>query len=403
MSKLQDIIAKALKSDVQTVAVASEVSTIAPKGEVASKSFGTDEQNRIFEIAYIAKTLGGGKINDRAKAELQARAKAVGVTSDVVAALPDGFTGTLLRDVQNELNVAKIFPMGVVNGGTAHDLIALHGIKAYLTGEATDATQSSEGYTTFVKTTKKIMAEVAKSYELMDDALINLADEVRMELVTAIAEGIEDAVINGDIAGTLDAGTPANSPKRVANGIRKTALGKATVDFGNLADEATMLKKITDMQLAGNLYLNDTEVAKGNVVLIVDNYHFAKFRLFDSFKTMDKAGRLATLFGGTINSVFGIPVISSTLMPAVDATGVVSATGANNVKSMCVLLNTNTFKLFSNGNVIAETDRNISNQTLKWTSSLRFGFSSIYDSTESAPNTIVSGYKNAVAGINIPR
>ncbi len=67
------------------------------------------------------------------------------------------------------------------------------------------------------------------------------------------------------------------------------------------------------------------------------------------------------------------------------------------------MLNVNTFKLFSNGNVIAETDRDISSQTMKWTSSLRFGFSSAYDSTETAPNTIVAGYKNAVAGINIPR
>lgn len=404
MSKLQDMIAKALKQDVSASAKATEVATVAPKGqEIASKGFATVEQDRVAEIAYIAKTLNGGSLNAKAKKELAARAKAVGLTTDITEALPDGFTGTLLRDVQDELVVARLFPMGTVAGGTAHDLIALHGIKAYLTGEAVDATQSSENYTTFVKTTKKIMAEVAKSYEMVDDALINLADEVRMELVRAIAEGIEDAVINGDISGTMDAGVSASSPKRVCNGLRKAALGKATVDFGGVSTEAEMFKKIIDMQLAGELYLNDTEVAKGNVALIVDNYTYSKFRLYDSFRTIDKAGRLATLFGGTVNSVFNIPVISTTLIPAVDATGVVSATAGNNTLSTCVLVNVNTFKLFSNGNVIAETDRNISNQTMKWTSSLRFGFSSIYDSTESAPNTIVSGYKNAVAGINIAR
>ncbi len=403
MAKLQDLIAKALKADISTAAVANTVDTIAPKETVSYKSFGSDEQNRVMEVAYIAKALGKGSLNDKAKRELNARAKAVGLTTDITAALPDGFTGTLLRDVQDELNVAKLFPMGSVPGGTAHDLIATHGIKAYLTGEANDATQSSEGYMTFVKTTKKIMAEVAKSYEMVDDALINLADEVRMELVRAIAEGIEMAVINGDITGTLDAGTAANATVRVCNGLRKTALGKATVDFGNAADEATMFKKIIDMQLAGGLYLNDMEVAKGNVVLVVDNYQFSKFRLYDSFKTLDKAGRLATLFGGSVSSVFGIPVVSTTLIPAVNATGVVDATAGNNVKSMCVLINTNTFKLFSNGSVIAETDRNISNQTMKWTSSLRFGFSSQFDSAEATPNTINPAFKNAVAGINIPR
>lgn len=404
MSKLQDMITKAVHGDI-TAVTAKEVETVVPKGSAEfNKGFATAEQDRVAEIAYIAKALGNGKINAKAKKELEARAKAVGLTTDIVAALPDGFTGTLLRDVQDELVVARLFPMGTVSGGTAHDLIATHGIKAYLTGEASATTQSSENYITFVKTTKKIMAEVAKSYEMVDDALISLADEVRMELVRAIAEGIEEAVINGDIAGTQDAGTAATSPRRVCNGLRKAALAKGTVDFGGaVLTEDEMLGYIVKMQLAGDLYLNDMEVARGNVVLIADNYMYSKFRLYNSFKTIDKAGRVATLFGGTINTVFGIPVIPTTLIPAVDATGVVSATPTNNTFSSCVMVNVNTFKLFSNGTVIAETDRDISTQTMKWTSSLRFGFSSIYDSTEASPNTIVAAYKNAIAGINIAR
>lgn len=404
MAKLSDMVAKALKQDVSAV-TANPVSTVVSHGDtMVSKGFATAEQDRFAEVAYIAKTLNKGSLNAAAIKELQTRAKAVGLTSDIVTALPDGFTGTLLRDIQDALVVARLFPMGVVRGGTAHDLIATYGIKAYLTGEGVDATQSNDNYITFVKTTKKIMAEVAKSYEMIDDALINLADEVRMELVRAIAEGIEIAVINGDISGTMDAGTPVGSPVRTCNGIRKAALAKGVVNFGGAAlTEADMFKYIISMQLAGNLYLNDTEVARGNVALVVDNYTYAKFRLYDSFRTIDKAGSMATLFGGTVSTVFNIPVISTTLIPAVDATGVVSATPANNTKSTCVMLNVNSFKLFSNGSVIAENDRNITNQTLKWTSSLRFGFSSVYDSTESAPNTIVAAFKNAIAGINIAR
>lgn len=403
MAKLSDMVAKALRQDIGAVTANTVDTKVSHEESLVSKGFATAEQDRFAEVAYIAKTLNKGSLNATAIKELQVRAKAVGLTTDIVAALPDGFTGTLLRDIQDELVVARLFPMGTVRGGTAHDLIATYGIKAYLTSEGADATQSSENYITFVKTTKKIMAEVAKSYEMIDDALISLADEVRMELVRAIAEGIENAVINGDIAGTQDAGTPANSPIKTCNGLRKAALAKGTVDFGSATTEAAMYKAIIDMQLAGNLYLNDSEVNRGNVVLVVDNYTYAKFRLYDSFRTIDKAGNLATLFGGTVNSVFGIPVIPTTLIPAVDGTGVVSATGANNTKSMCVMFNVNTFKLFSNGTVIAENDRNITNQTLKWTSSLRFGFSSIYDSTESAPNTIVPSFKNAIAGINIAR
>jgi len=406
MPKLSDMVAKHLSQDVNTVA-AKSVNTVAPKQTVSSINSGlaTPEQDRLAELAYIAKSLNKGSLNASATKEFAARAKAIGVTGDITEALPDGFTGTLLRDIQDALNVAKLFGMGqICKQGTAHDLIAVYVIEAYLTAEANATTQSTEGYITFVKTTKKIMAEVAKSYEMIDDALIDLAAEVRSGLVRAIAEGIEQAVINGDITNTMDDGIAAGSARNVCNGLRKHALGKGTVDFGGAAlTEAQMFQFIINMQLAGELYLNDTEVAKGNVVLVVDNYTYSKFRLYDSFRTLDKAGRLATLFGGTVGSVFNIPVIPTTLLPVVDAAGVINATGGLNVLSTAVMVNTDTFKLFSTGTVISENDRDISTQHIKWTSSLRFGFSSIYDSTEAAPNVIVSTYKNAIAGINIAR
>ena len=381
-------------------AVAKAPSTVAPKPAVKVEFTGSDAENRLQEIAYIAKSIKGDALSAKDKTMLSARAKAVGVTSDIVTALPDGFTGTLLRDIQAELKIAKLFPMGQVNGGTAHDLIAVYGIEAFITNEATTGTDSAENYITFVKTTKKIMTIVRKSYEVLDDALIDLAAEVRTGIVDSLARAIEAAVINGDISNTMDVGVPANSPKNVCNGLRKAALGKATVDFGGAAlTEAQWLTKINAMQLAGGLYLDSAQVAAGNVVLIVDEATLYTFRTWDSFKTMDKAGRLATLFGAAVDSIFGIPVISTSALPLVAATGKVAASG--NTFHTCLMVNINTFKLFSNGNAMSESVKNIENQTVINTGSLRFGFSSQYDSTEASPNTIVSTYKNAVAGINI--
>lgn len=405
---LKSIVSKAIaevQGDMEkgiATAVAKAPNTQAPKSTIKVELTGSDAENRIQEIAYIAKSIKGAKLSDTDKSKLSARAKAVGVTSDITVALADGFTGTLLRDIQAQLRIAKLFPMGQVNGGTPHDLIAIYGIEAFVTNEATTGTDSSENYITFVKTTKKIMTIVRKSYEVLDDALIDLAAEVRAGIVDSLARAVEAAVLNGDISNTMDAGVAAGSPKTVCNGLRKTALGKATVDFGGAAlTEAQWLGKINEMQLAGGLYLDSMQVSDGNVVLIVDEATLYNFRTWDSFKTLDKAGRLATLFGAEVNSIFGIPVISTSLLPKVDATGKVSATGANNVKHVCLLVNINTFKLFANGNAMSESDKNIENQTIVNTGSLRFGFSSQFDSTESAPNTIVASYKNAVAGINI--
>lgn len=403
---LKSIVTKAMaevQGDIEkglATAVAKAPSTQAPKPAVTATLTGSDAENRLQEIAFIAKSIKGDKLSSKDMDRLNTRAKAVGVTTGVVPLLADGFTGTLLRDIQQQLRIAKLFPMGQVNGGTPHDLIAVYGIEAFITNEAVDGTDSGENYITFVKTTKKIMTIVRKSYEVLDDALIDLAAEVRAGIVDSLSRAVEKAVLNGDISNTMDVGVAASSPMTACNGLRKAALGKATVDFtGAVLTEAQWLNKINQMQLAGGVYLDSMQVSEGNVVLIVDEATMYMFRTWDSFKTLDKAGRVATLFGGEVNSIFGIPVISTSYLPLVAATGKVAASG--NTFHVCLLVNINTFKLFANGNAMSESDKNITNQTVINTGSLRFGFSSQYDSTEAAPNTIVATYKNAVAGINI--
>ena len=403
---LKSIVTKAMaevQGDIEkglATAVAKAPNTQAPKPAVTATLTGSDAENRLQEIAFIAKSIKGDKLSSKDMDRLNTRAKAVGVTTGVVPLLADGFTGTLLRDIQQQLRIAKLFPMGQVNGGTPHDLIAVYGIEAFITNEAVDGTDSGENYITFVKTTKKIMTIVRKSYEVLDDALIDLAAEVRAGIVDSLSRAVEKAVLNGDISNTMDVGVAASSPMTACNGLRKAALGKATVDFtGAVLNEAQWLVKINQMQLAGGVYLDSMQVSEGNVVLIVDEATMYMFRTWDSFKTLDKAGRVATLFGGEVNSIFGIPVISTSYLPLVATTGKVAASG--NTFHVCLLVNINTFKLFANGNAMSESDKNITNQTVINTGSLRFGFSSQYDSTEAAPNTIVATYKNAVAGINI--
>lgn len=425
MGKLNDVVQKALaevKSDIQagvtagleTAAVAKSAGTVVakPAGKIgAATALSSADQERVGEIGFIAKSLRGGKLNAADLRDLNIRAKAVGVTTDVGELLPDGFTGTLLRDIQEQLNVAKLFPMRLIKGGVAHDTIAMYGITAYLTSEADDGTDSAESYKTFVATTQKVMAIVRKSYEVLDDSLIDLAAEVRTGIVRSIAEAVELAVVNGDIAGTQDGTTyGATSAARVANGIRYHGLNKITVSGAAVdysADdggESSFLSFINNMQLAGGKYLDKYEVSKGNVILIIDQVTYGHIRQFQSYKTKEKAGNVATLFGGYIDTVFDIPFIVSSQLPACDATGVVdTTTPANNTKTSAYMLNIDTMRLTANGTMITESDKNIVNQTFIYTGSLRFGFASIYDSTEAAINTVTADQLNVVAGIALSR
>jgi HK97 family phage major capsid protein len=419
MAKLSDVIAKAIK-DVQPEinagidnAMAKSVGTtvVKPAGKVGAIKLDGIAQERVADLGFITKSLRGGALRDVDLSDLDARAKAVGVTADVAEILPDGFTGALLHDIQESLNVAKLFPMRTTKGGIAHDTIALYGITAYLTNEATTGTDSSEGYKTFVATTQNVLAVVRKSYQILDDSLIDIAMEVRSGIIRAIAEAVELAVVNGDIAGTQDGTTfAANSAARVCNGIRYHGLNKVTVD-SSLVDytaadggEAQFLKLIDAMQIAGGVYLDEAQVAKGNVVMVLDQGTYGKIRQFASYKTMDKVGNIATLMGGKVKTIFDIPFVVTTQLPAVDVNGVIdSVTPANNVKTSMFMMNIDTLRLTANGNVIAESDKDITNQTFVYTGSLRFGFASVYDSTEAAINTVTADQKNVVAAINLAK
>ena len=413
MSKLKGLIADAIKgvqaeiNEMATKAVEASAAATpveAPSAVVtAVKSHGADA-DRIGELGYIVKSIRGN-LNVKETAELDARFKAIGVTTDIAKLLPTGFTGTMMRDIQSALKVAALFPYKEVAPGQ-YDSIALNGITAYMIDEATDGIDSAEAYTTMIYLVKKIGAQVRKSYEALDDSLIDLASEVRMGIIDAIARAIEAAVVNGDDTAThMDAGVAAGSPLKAFKGVRKLALAKGVADAGGAAmTEADWLEIISNAQEKGGLYLDDNQVSQGKVVLLVPQNVYNQLRMLPSFLTKDKAAGNATLFGAPVDSVFGIPVIMSSDIPtAVSATGVVSATSGDNVKTSAVLLNRDYFRFYSTGATMMETDKNIVNQSVVFVGTSRIGFNGVFDRIDSNPTAIDAARKTAIAIINIAK
>jgi len=422
----KNLVADALKEidgDINAVATkAIEVAAKAPTIEVPSapitqnvsiKAAGMDAE-RLSEIAYVAKTirhqLGTPGLTDADTKDVLGRFKAVGVTGDIAELLPTGFTGALWHDIQERLVVTSLFPYKEVSPGQ-YDSIAIHGITGYLTGENVTATESAESYLTMIYLVAKCMAAVKKSYEVLDDSLIALAQEVRNGIVDALARAIENAVVNGDNstvhmddAAEANAIVPEFSYSRAYKGLRKLGLGKDPVDFGGTAlTEAEMFAKIMEMQEAGGLYTDDQAVGRGELVLIVDQNLFNKLRVYTSFLTKDKAG-LGTLFGMDIPSVFGIPVVQTPFLPTCTALGVQDdVTPGNNTKGTALLVNKSTMKYYTTGTPLMESDREILTQYLSFTGSVRTGFNSIFDRLDSAPNDIDATRINVVSAINIAR
>jgi HK97 family phage major capsid protein len=417
MSKLKSLVANAVKemqSEINSVAkgaldsaTAKAPTVSAPKEIVSGSAIATlkslgDKAERLGELAFIAKAARGGNLVDADMADLDGRFKAIGVTTDIASLLPTGFTGALIRDIQARLVVTALFPYKETAPGQ-YDSIALNGITGYLVAEAVAGTESAEAYTTMMYLVQKCMATVKKSYEALNDSLIPLADEVRMEIVDALARAIEDAVVNGDDTAThMDAGVAATSFKKAFKGLRKLARAKQTVDFGGLAlTEADWLTYISSMQEKGGVYLDDQQVSAGNVVLLVSQNVYNQLRMLPSFLTRDKAAGNATLFGAAVDTIFGIPVVMTPFLPKVDATGVVHATAGNNVLGTIILANRQMFKFYATGAPMMESFRDIFTQFVGFTGSIRCGFNGIYDRTSANPALVDATRKTAVAGINI--
>jgi len=411
MSKLKTLVAdavKSMKSEIATAGaeLAANPAVTVPRAELKTALKGAPlEAQRAAEIGMIIKSIRNGAPLLKKEADiLNARTKAVGVTTDISELLPSGFTGSLWQDIQARLVVTNLFPFKSTAPGQ-YDSIAVHGIEGFLTSEATDGTDSAEAYITMIYLVQKCMAVVRKSYEALDDALIDLATEIRNGIVDALARAIEQAVINGDDSVThMDDGVAASSFKKAFKGLRKLGLGKATVDFGGAAlTEADWLKYISAMQEAGGVYLDDLEVSMGNVVMLVDQNCYNQLRMLPSFLTRDKAAGAATLFGAPVDSIFNIPVVMTPYLPIVDATGVVSATALNNVTSTIVMVNRETCVYYATGTPLMEIDRNIVNQHVINTGSIRVGFNSKFDRLDSNPTAIDATRDNIVVGININR
>lgn len=420
MATLQDLVAKAtqeIQADINraaentvatAMAFAKNPSVSVPKAPVNAASFkglSTDAQ-RLGDVAYIVNKARGGQLTQTEVSEFDARFKAIGVTTDIASLLPSGFTGALLHDIQKRLVVTNLFPYKSTAAGQ-YDSIATYGITGYLIAEATAGTESSESYINMIYLVEKCMAVVKKSYEALDDSLIDLASEVRMGIIDALARAIENAIINGDNTAThmddaTNAGIVAKDYRKAFKGLRKLGLGKATVDFGGSAlTEADWLKYISAMQDAGGVYLDNQEASRGNVVLVVNGNVYNQLRMLPSFLTKEKAGNMATLFGAPVDTIFGMPVIMTPYLPKVNAAGVVDATAGNNTKGTIVMVNKETCRYYSTGSTLLETDRDIYTQFIGFTGSIQVGFNSIFDRLASSPDSIDATRKNIVIGRNI--
>lgn len=228
--------------------------------------------------------------------------------------VPTDFSAELMDRVELQLKVASLFK-SVPMPTKAYEL-PMRGDRAtaYLAAESTSDTASSLTATDATTASPqlsavKLAARVLFSDELSEDSIIPILPYVEEECVHALAYGEENAVVNGDTAGThFDTGytVAAGDVRRAWIGIRKAQNGQtptaAEVDCGTFTT-ANLISVKSEMGVYG---ANPREGGWITSVL-----GFCKMLALTECLTLDKYGPRAVIHEGELAQFLGSPVVVS--------------------------------------------------------------------------------------------
>ena len=186
---------------------------------------------------------------------------------------------------------------------------------------------------------RKLALRVGFSSELVEDAVIPVLNIYREQAARAIADAIDNVLLNGDrtTAGSgninSDHAAPAATSKYLAlDGLRHLPLVDKTANAVNL-NGAPSLAKLREarFKMPGKYAARPSDLA-----WLVDSGTYSALLGLSEFLTVDKAGPLATAQTGQIGFVDGIPVFVSAEMPLTEADGKVGGGQNRKGQAVCV-------------------------------------------------------------------
>jgi HK97 family phage major capsid protein len=259
--------------------------------------------------------------------------------------------------------------------------------------QAVAPTETVVGTAQVTFSASKIITYVPLSYELAEDAIVDMLSVIKSDLVESIAYGEEDAILNGDTtAPHMDSDiTSAEDVRKCYKGLRKLALANSwTVDLGTFTSDtiAGMIGQMLKYGLRKNKLLwgagpkvlqklmNLRDAQNNNVVI-----------------TMEKLGQQATMINGQLGILFGSPVVPvESARENLNASGVYDGVTTDN--GGLYLVYVPGWKLGERGGITAEMDKVVKAQTIDIVASKREDLQPVHDITTEP--IVCMGYNVAV-------
>lgn len=166
--------------------------------------------------------------------------------------IPVGYSPRLYEKARLMLKVAALFEVIPMTTNTLKPPVQTADATAYLIPEntaddGTKFTASTPTTSNFTLTSKKIAARIVVSDEADADSIVNMMDFTERNIAQAIANGIENAIINGDTTSPHQDSnvTSAVDVRKAWKGLRKLASDKsATITFSNADPTVTLMRTV---------------------------------------------------------------------------------------------------------------------------------------------------------------
>ena len=268
----------------------------------------------------------------------------------------------LWDDVNLETAIAPLFHAVQMPSNPFQIPLQLGDVNWYPGAENTAVTGSAPATARQTMTAHELVAEVPWSYDLDEDAVIAMMDELRRSLLRNAHEVIDDVILNGDTTtqnninadgATIAATTAASGHFLIGfDGLLHLPLvdNTAMANDHNAAVSADMFNEIRGK-------LGKYGVRPSDLAYIMDVNTYIKSLAVASFRTLDKFGPQATVLTGQLGAVDGIPVIVSEQMRLADADGKVTSGANTNTKGRLLIVNRSQWRVGFKRELTIETVR----------------------------------------------
>ena len=268
----------------------------------------------------------------------------------------------LWEDVNLETAVAPLFNTIQMPSNPFQIPLQLGDVDWYPGTENTAAESTALATARQTLTAYELVAEVPWSYDLDEDAVIAMMEELRRGLLRNAREVIDDVILNGDT-------TALNNINADGSSVRTSDAGKAHWLLGfdgllhlPLVDNTSQANNhnaavTDDMFNEVRAKLGKYGVRPSEAVYVTDVNTFIRALGVGNFRTLDKFGPQATLLTGQLGAVEGIPVIVSEQMALADVDGKVTDGGNDTNTGRLLIVNRSQWRVGFKRELTIETVR----------------------------------------------